>query len=126
MDEIKKFIDNLGIAAFEANTKIAGFAVVSDSGSLIYQTENWDLTNHTHIISNLIKGESSFVLNNSKFSVVDTSSEGIITTSDMGMGHVIFVPFQGGVLISYVMPQAEPSVALSFLKDYAPRLNGKV
>jgi len=34
MDEIKKIIDELGITTFEANMKIAGFAVVSDSGTV--------------------------------------------------------------------------------------------
>jgi len=126
MDEIKNIIDELGIIAFEANMQIAGLAVVSDSGDLIYQTSNWDLTNQTHIISNLIKGASSFVFNDDQFSVVETTSEGIIGTSDSGMGHILFVPFQGGVLVSYAIPKAEPPKVLSFLKSHATRLNGQV
>lgn len=126
MDEIKNIIDDLGIAALEANTKIAGVAVVSDSGNLVYQTENWDLTNHTNKILNIIKGDRSFVLNDVEFAVIDTTIEGIIGTNDSGMGHVIFVPFQGGVLLSYAMPQADPHKALSFLKTFTMRLNGKV
>ncbi|KKM90317.1 hypothetical protein LCGC14_1239790, partial [marine sediment metagenome] len=39
---------------------------------------------------------------------------------------VIFVPFQGGVLVSYAMPQADPPKALTFLKTYTNELNGKV
>ena len=126
MDEIKKIIDELGIAALEANTKIAAVAVVSDSGDLVFQTDNWDLTNQTNIIVNVIKGDRSFVLNDGKFSVVETTTEGIIGTNDSGMGHVIFAPFQGGMLVSYAMPQADPPKALDFLKSYAMRLNGKV
>ena len=126
MDEIKKIIDELGIAALEANTKIAAVAVVSDSGDLVFQTDNWDLTNQTNIILNVIKGDRSFVLNDGEFSVVETTTEGIIGTNDSGMGHVIFAPFQGGMLVSYAMPQADPPKALDFLKSYAMRLNGKV
>jgi hypothetical protein len=126
MDEIKKIIDELGIAAFEANIKIAGLAVVSDSGNVVFQTSNWDLTDQTNIISNLIKGDRSFVLNDSKFSVAETSSEGIVGTSEIGFGHVLFSPFQGGVLVAYAMSQADPPKALSFLKTYAMRLNGKL
>jgi len=126
MDEIKKIIDELGIAALEANTKITAVAVVSDSGDLVFQTDNWDLTNQTNIILNVIKGDRSFVLNDGEFSVVETTTEGIIGTNDSGMGHVIFAPFQGGVLVSYAMPQADPPKALDFLKSYAMRLNGKV
>ena len=126
MDEIKKLIDELGIDALESNTKIAGVAVVSDSGNIVFQTDNWDLTNQTNVILNIIKGDRSFVLNDGEFSVVETTTEGIIGTNDSGMGHIIFAPFQGGVLVSYAMPQADPPKALAFLKTYAMRLNGKV
>lgn len=126
MDEIKDIIDDLGISTLENNLKIAGFAVVSDSGNIVFQTKNWDLTNQTSIILNVIKGDRSFVLSDLEFSVVETTDEGIVGTNESGMGHVIFTPFQGGVLVSYAMPQADPPKALSFLKTFAMRLNGKV
>ena len=126
MSEIKNFIDDLGIAALEANTKIASLAVVSDSGKVVIQTDNWDLTNQANNILNVIKGDRSFVLNNLEFSVIETTTEGIVATSDSGMGHILFVPFQGGVLVSYAIPKAEPPKVLSFLKSHATRLNGQV
>ncbi len=126
MDEIKKIIDELGITALETNLKIASVAVVSDTGTIIFQTENWDLTNQTNNISYVIKGARSFVFNNLEFSVVETTPEGIIGTNNNGMGHIIIAPFQGGILVSYAMPQANPPKALSFLKNFAVRLNGKV
>ena len=123
---IKEIIDELGIAALENSINIASIAVVSDSGAIVFQTDNWDLTNQTNTILNLIKGDHSFVLNDYKFSVVETTTEGIIGTNDDGMGHIIFAPFQGGVLVSYAMPRADPLKALVFLKNFAVRLNGKV
>jgi hypothetical protein len=104
MDDIKEIIDELGIISLETNMKIAGFAVVSDSEKVVFQTDNWDLTNQTNMILNVIKGDRSFVLNDVDFSVVETTTEGIVGTADNGMGHVIFTPFQGGVLVSYAMP----------------------
>jgi len=126
MDEIKKIIDELGIAALETNIKIASVAVVSDSGTIIFQTDNWDLSNQTNNILNAIKGANSFVFNNIKFSVVESTPEGIISTNNDGMGHIIITPFQGGVLVSYAMPQADPPKALSFLRTFVMRLKGKV
>ncbi|MGB5910166.1 MAG: hypothetical protein WBH31_03115 [Promethearchaeia archaeon] len=126
MDEIKKIVEELGISALETNIKIAAVVVVSDSGTIVFQTDNWDLTNQTNSIVNVIKGDLSFVLNDLQFSVVETTPEGIIGTNDSGMGHVIYAPFQGGVLVSYALPQADPSKVLSFLKSFAMRLNGKV
>jgi hypothetical protein len=126
MDEIKKFIDDLGIVAFENSMNIAGLAVVADSGTIVFQTDNWDLTNQTNILQNIMKGESSITLSNTEFSIIKTTSEGIIATNSSGMGHVILVHFQGGVLLSYAMPQADPAKVLTFLKPYAVQLNGKV
>ncbi|MFX1571722.1 MAG: hypothetical protein ACFFB0_03160 [Promethearchaeota archaeon] len=126
MADIKNFIDDLGIAAFENNIKIASLAVVSDTGKLISQTANWDLTYQINNILNVIKGDRSFVLNDVEFPVVKTTTEGIIGTNDHGMGHIIFVPFQGDVLLSYAMPQANPPKILTFLKNFAMRLNGKL
>ena len=126
MDEIKNIIDDLGIAALETSIKIAAVAVVSNSGNIVFQTENWDLTNQTNFIFNANKEDRSFVLSNVKYSVVENTTEGIIGTNDSGMGHIIIVPFQGGVLVSYAMPQANPPKALLFLKNFAMRLNGKL
>ena len=116
MDEIKNIVDDLAIGALEANIKIASVAVISDAGNVVFQTENWDLTNSTNSILNIIKGERSIVLNDAKFSVAESTTEGIIATNESGMGHVIIVPFQGGVLVSYAMPQADLPKALSYLK----------
>ncbi len=126
MDKIKNIIEELGIAALENSTNIAAVAVVSDSGNLIYQTSNWDLRNQTHIILEVINGAQSYVINAIQYSVVRNTTEGIIGTNESGMGHVLFVPFQGGVLVSYALPNADPPKALSFLKSYAIRLNGMV
>lgn len=124
MDEIKQIIDELGIDAFEANIKIAGLAVVSDSGKLIIQTSNWDLTKQTNNILNVIRGEPSINLSGMDFNIVEKTTEGIIASS--GMGHVLFASFQGGVLVAFAMPKADTIKALTFLKNYAMRLNGKL
>lgn len=126
MNDIKKIVEELGIVSFESNMKIASIAVVSDSGDLVYQTDNWDLTNQTDTILNVMNGERTFVLNTYNFSVIETNPEGIVGVNDSGMGYVIFATFQGGILVSYAMPQADPIKALSFLKNYAMKLNGKL
>jgi len=126
MNEIKNIIDDLAIDALEANTKIAAASVITNLGTIVYQTENFNLTNQTDTILNIYKGHNSFVLNNFKFTVTRNTPEGIIATNNGGMGHIIVAPFQGGLLVVYAMPQADPSKALSFLKTFTTRLNGKV
>jgi hypothetical protein len=126
MVDLKNFIDDLGIAAFEGDLKLAGLAVVSDSGEIMFQTDNWDLKNKASIIIDVINGEKSFEISGGKFSVIETTNDGIITSSDSGMGFIIFAPFQGGVLLSYAMPGADASLVLKFLRNNAMRLNGQI
>ena len=126
IEEIKGIVDDLGIEALETNSNIAAIAVVSDSGDLIHQTENIDLTNQTEMVFNLIQGDQSIIFNDLKFSVVEVNDNGIITTNEGCMGHMIFAPFEGGVLLVYAMPKANPIQVLSILQNYARRLDGKV
>ncbi len=126
MCEIAQIIDDLSIAALEQSTKIASAAVVSDAGELIQQTANWNLADQTGVILNVMKGALSFKLNNYGFTVNSSTSEGIIATNDIGMGFTLFVPFQGGILVSYAMPGANQTRVLEFLVRFARRLDGKV
>ena len=125
MEEIKKVIEDLGIEAFESSMNIAGLAVMSDSGKLIFQTENWDLAEETKNILAVINGDSSLNIGGITFSVSQATSEGIITTNKGGMGHVIIVPFQGGFLLSYAMSQADAEKVINFLKTNVGKLSGK-
>jgi len=126
MEEIKKIIEDLGIEAFESSMNIAGLAVMSDSGKLVFQTENWDLTKQTKSIMAVINGDSSLEISGTCFSVSQATPEGIITTNEAGMGHIIIVPFQGGFLLSYAMPHADAENVIKFLKTHVVKLNGKI
>ena len=72
----------------------------------------------------MIAGDQSYTSGGLEFKVVERTTDGIITTNDGGMGLVLFVPFQGGILVAYAMAQADTQQALNFLKNYAIRLNG--
>ncbi|TFF96694.1 MAG: hypothetical protein EU547_06160 [Promethearchaeota archaeon] len=126
MSDIKAIIEELSIDALESNTKIAAVAVISDSGTIIHQSENFDLMNQGDIILNVFKGDTSFELNNFNYTVIESSSEAIIAKSDSGMGYIIITKFQGGLLVVYAMPGADPELVLSFLKKYSPKLDNEL
>jgi hypothetical protein len=126
MSEIKGIIDDIGISALENNIKIAALAVISDSGKVIHQTENFDIRNQANILLSALKEKKSIKINDLEFILEGNSSEGLIGTNKDGMGYLIFVPFEGGVLVSYALPRAEPTKALSFLKIYTIKLDGNV
>ncbi|TFF94348.1 MAG: hypothetical protein EU543_01485 [Promethearchaeota archaeon] len=126
MEDIKKIMEELGIESLEKNINLAGLVIVNESQELIYQTSNWDLPDLQSALSDIKKGEDSFKLNTLDFKIVERSSEGIIATNLNSMGHILYVPFQGGILLSYAMPQADLKKAIEFLKQYAKKLKGKI
>jgi hypothetical protein len=126
MDKIKEIIEDLSVAALEENTKIAGASVISDSGEVIYQTENFDLRNQGNILVNVMNGESSFSLNNYRYTVIESSSDGIIAENDGGGGFIIIVPFQGRFLVAYSLPGSNARENLSFLKSFGNKIENKL
>jgi hypothetical protein len=125
MSEVKKLIDEIGITSFENNLKIAGFAVLSDSRDIIYQTENWNVSNYRDLLFDAIKGAISIKINDTEFLVTKATDEGLIATSSQGMGHIIMIPFRGGVLTTYALSGANPDAVLAFLKPYIIQLQNK-
>jgi len=126
MEDIKKIMEELGIESLEKNINLAGLVIVNESQEVIYQTSNWDLPDLQGALSDIKKGEDSFKLNTLDFKIVEESSEGIIATNLNGMGHILYVPIQGAILLSYAMPQADPKKAIEFLKQFSKKLKGKI
>ena len=124
MEEIEKFIGDFSAEALEMSTKIAGVALVADSGVVVYQTENFDLKNQGGVICQVHEGLESFELNNFQYSVSHSSSGGIVAKSTAGMGIIAFAKIQGGFLVVYAMPGADAKRVLSFLKTYVPKCEG--
>ena len=73
-----------------------------------------------------MKGSKILEIDDQEYLLEGNSSEGIIGTNSKGMGYMILLPFQGGILVSYALPQAEPVKALAFLKRFTIKLNGQV
>jgi len=133
MSEIEAIIDDL----LNEETNIFGVAIIRKDGSLITQTENWDLTNDLDLINELLnqkielgqKGISSVVIQGIKYMIVENTEERKIGTNITGKGHLIIcpVPIGGtGALVCYINPQAGPRDALFAAQDYALKLSNLI
>jgi hypothetical protein len=107
---------------------VFGVAVIGKSGTLITQTENWDITNDLLDLIGLIKSDSgigSFLIQGIKYMVVENVPERKIGTNITGKGHVIIcpIPIGGtGALICYINPQVSPREALFAVQAYSRKL----
>ena len=127
--EIESIIDDL--LSEEAN--IFGVAIINKSGTIITQTENWNLSNDLETINELLgaklelgqRGITSLTIQGIKFMMVENTEERKIGTNITGKGHVIIAPIPiggTGALVCYINPQAGPRDALFTVQRTALKL----
>lgn len=131
--EIERLINEL----LNEEQNVHGVAIINTSGSLITQTENWDISNDLSLINELLqtrlalgeKGISSITIQGIKYMIVENTEERKIGTNIMGKGHVIIapVPIGGtGALVCYINPQASPRDALFTVQEFAKKLTNLI
>ena len=131
--EIESIIDEL----LSEEQNIFGVAIISRSGSLITQTQNWNLSNDLDKVNELLgtqlalgqKGMSSITIQGIKYMIVENTEERKIGTNITGKGHIIVapVPIGGtGALVCYINPQIGPRDALFTVQSYALKLQNFV
>ncbi len=129
MSGIENIIDDL----LNEEQNIYGVAIVGLDGSIITQTENWDITNDLGPINELIqtklelgaKGITNITIMGIKYMIVENTEERKIGTNITGKGHLIVAPIPiggKGALICYINPQIGPRDALFTIQNYALKL----
>ena len=126
-------VENIIDALLDEEPNVHGVAIVGKDGTLITQTENWDITGDLPVINTLLgeklelgqKGLTSITIQGIKYMIVENTEERKIGTNITGKGHLIIapVPIGGtGALICYINPAAGPRDALFAVQTYALKL----
>ena len=129
MSGLENIIDDL----LNEEQNIYGVAIIGLDGSIITQTENWDITNDLGPINELnqtrfelgAKGITNITIMGIKYMIVENTEERKIGTNITGKGHVIIAPIPiggKGALLCYINPQVGPRDALFTVQDYALKL----
>jgi len=127
--EIETIIDEL----LNTEQNIDGVAIINKSGSLITQTQNWDISNDLDKVNELLKaklelgqrGTPNISLQGIKYMIVENTEERKIGTNITGKGHIIIAPIPiggTGALICYINPRAGPRDALFTVQSFALKL----
>ncbi|MFX1593489.1 MAG: profilin family protein [Promethearchaeota archaeon] len=130
MSQIEAIIDDL----LNEEQDIFGVAIISKDGTLLTQTENWNIVNDLDLINELLsqklelgeKGISSITIQGIKYMIVENTEERKIGTNITGKGHIIICPIPvGGIgaLICYINPRVGPRDCLFATQEYAKKLN---
>ena len=131
--EIETIIDEL----LNTEPNIDGVAIINKSGSLVTQTQNWDISSDLDKVNELLKakielgqrGIPNISLQGIKYMIVENTEERKIGTNITGKGHLIIAPIPiggTGALICYINPQAGPRDALFTVQSFALKLTNLV
>lgn len=122
MEKFKSILEDLSNESLENKINLASIAILGNSGKLIYQTENWDISKDTQEILNLFDKKGSITINNMKFNVTSIDSNGITTTSEVGMGYLLFAKIGNGYIASYALPGGNPARGLEIIQKFSDRI----
>ncbi len=131
--EIESIIDDL----LSEEQNIFGVAIINKAGTLITQTENWNLSNDLEDINKMLgaklelgqRGMTNITVQGIKYMMVENTEERKIGTNITGKGHIIIAPIPiggTGALICYINPQVGPRDALFTVQSYALKLQNIV
>ncbi len=130
-------IENIIDELLNEEQNIFGVAIVSLEGSIVTQTENWNITGDLPLINELLqtkielgeKGMTSITVQGIKYMLVENTEERKIGTNITGKGHLIIAPIPiggTGALVCYINPQAGPRDALFTIQSFALKLKDLV
>jgi predicted regulator of Ras-like GTPase activity (Roadblock/LC7/MglB family) len=130
-------IENMIDELLDVEQNVYGVAIIGKDGSLVTQTENWDISGDlikedglNQLLQTKLelgeKGMTSIVIQGVKYMIVENTEERKIATNITGKGHIIIcpVPIGGtGALVCYINPQVGPRDALFAVQEYAKKLS---
>ena len=97
----------------QMDPNITAISAVNASGSIMMQTENWDLSADLGGIMDLWRaGGGSLSIQGIKYIPLEVIPERLVGTNVQGQGHIVGIKVGSGVIIAYISPQGEPRSAL--------------
>ncbi len=130
-------IENIIDELLNEEQNIFGVAIVSSEGTLVTQTENWNVTGDLPQINEFLqtklelgeKGMTSITVQGIKYMIVENTEERKIGTNITGKGHLIVAPIPiGGIgaLVCYISPKVGPRDTLFTIQNFALKLKDLV
>ena len=122
--------ENLIFELMDSEPAVFGGAVLDKKGNLLYQTENWDITQDLAPINDIIAeahkddGEKPGRIEIMKigYMVVEFTPERIIATNVTHKGHIIIAIGNNGALITFIDPSKGPRDALFNVQTFSRKL----
>lgn len=115
--------------AYEASGQmVQAFGVITTSGQVLWQSNNWDLTADAQELANAVgKGVASVTQNQVKYSTIRSSPESLVARSVSGNGTLVLAKIEDGkFVVAWASPDAAPDGIYVDVDRAAKALKGKV
>lgn len=114
----------------DSEPSIFGGAIIDSSGKLIFQTENWDISQDLDQLKSIIaesqkpdgKNPGTISIMKVSYMVIEFIPERIIATNVTKKGHIIIAPSKKATLITFVDPNIGPRDVLFVIQNFARKL----
>jgi len=87
------------------NPTIMAITYMNETGNIVYQTSNWDISPDTIGVLNSWRQQApSIVVQGVKYSVLQCTPERLVSTNILGQGHIVAASEKSRVLLVYITP----------------------
>ena len=122
--------ENFVFDLLDSEPAILAGAVIGNNGEVLFQTENWDLSQDLEQLKSIIaesqkpdgKNPGSISIMKLKYMVIEFIPERIIATNVMKKGHIIIAPSKKATLVTFIDPNKGPREVLFIIQNFAQKI----
>lgn len=112
----------------DSGEMVQAFGVISESGEVLWQSDNWDLQNDAQSLISAVKNEATSVKQNEvKYSTIRTTPESLVARNVQGNGTLVLAKIEDGKwAVAWAAKDAAPDGIYVDVDRAAKSLKGKV
>ncbi|TFF91518.1 hypothetical protein EU545_03790 [Candidatus Thorarchaeota archaeon] len=112
----------------DSEEMVQAFGVITTSGNVLWQSDNWDLTEDAAALGSAVKSSATSVVQNQvKYSTLRTTPESLVARSVSGNGILVLAKIEGEkFVVAWADPNASPDGIYVDVDRAAKALKGKI
>ena len=112
----------------DSNEMVQAFGIITTSGNVLWQSDNWDLTEDAAALGSAVKSSATSVVQNQvKYSTLRTTPESLVARSVSGNGILVLAKIEDEkFVVAWADPNASPDGIYVDVDRAAKALKGKI
>ncbi len=112
----------------DSKEMVQAFGVITTSGNVLWQSDNWDLAEDAAALGSAVKNNATSVVQNQvKYSTLRTTPDSLVARSVSGNGILVLAKIEGEkFVVAWADPNASPDGIYVDVDRAAKALKGKI